>query len=205
MTTARATKLAALRAAKAAAEEAAVDVDVAGKAVGLDTCAKAGVQAQFDVEKDQAKGIPGDGIFLPTVGVRATIPPGWGPKYFTERNAQAFDNDDGSVYCGLRKDDFGDPPGDGSERALLDYAKEQAEFVKGRSRTYRLISIQPERAANGSGVSIRREVDGRVGRIAFFYLDDKRYVVDCNTDERRFEKADRDIFAPFMRGVTLPK
>ena len=128
-----------------------------------------------------------------------------GADFYEERNAQAFDNDDRTVYCAFRKDDFGDPPGGGSEKALLSYAKEQAEFVKSRSKSYRLISIQPERAANGRGVSIRRVVDGNAGRIAFFYVGTKRFVVDCNTNEKGFEKADREVFGPFMRGVTLPE
>jgi hypothetical protein len=200
----RAARAARARAAGAAASEAGVDSNVAARAAGLDTCAEVGIQARLITNRKEPAKVPGDGTFLPTVGVRVAIPDGWGPKFFRERNAQAFDNDDGSVYCALRLDHFGDPPGDGSKRALLDYAKEQSEFVKSRSQTYRLISIQPERAANGSGVSIRRVVDGRAGRIAFFYRPTKRYVVDCNTDEEHFEKTDREIFVRFMRGLTMP-
>ena len=193
------------RAARLAAAEAGVDSNVAARATGLGTCAKVGIQARVIDDRRERARVGGDGTFLPAVGVRVAIPDGWGPKFFRERNTQAFDNDDGSVYCAVRLDHFGEAPGDGSEEALLDYAKEQAEFVKGRSREYRLISIQPERAANGSGVSIRRVVDGLAGRIAFFYRPPKRYVVDCNTDEKRFGKTDREVFAPFMRGLRMPE
>ncbi len=194
---------AAARRARDETTERGVDANVAARAAGLGTCAKVGVQARHVTRSDEEK-VAGDGTFVPAAGVRAEIPEGWGPKYFEERNAQAFDNDDRTVYCAFRRDNFGAPPSGGSEKALLSYAKEQAKFVKSRSESYRLISIQPERAANGSGVSIRRVVDGNAGRIAFFYLGDKRYVVDCNTDEKGFEKADKEVFAPFMRGVTLP-
>lgn len=193
------------RSTRATAAEAGVDSNVAAKAAGLNVCADVGIQARVIIDAKAMEKVAGDGTFLPTVGVRVAIPDGWGPKFFRERNAQAFDSDDGTVYCALRLDHFGDAPGDGSERALLDYAKKQAEFVKSRSRSYRLISIQPERAANGDGVSIRRVVDGNTGRIAFFYRPPERYVVDCNTDEKQFEKTDREVFEPFMRSLTMPE
>ena len=146
-----------------------------------------------------------DGTYLPRTDVNAKIPEGWAPKRSTERATTAFASEDDDLYCAFGKTRFGKPPGDGSPAALLKYARSQSDFVKGKSQSYRLISIQRERALNGTGVGISRRVDGRGEHIAFFYLPPHRYVVLCATrTPADFTKHDRETFQPVIRSLSLP-
>ena len=145
------------------------------------------------------------GTHLRRTGVRARVPDGWRPKRSSESATTAFASDDDEVYCAFGRSRFGAAPGGGSPKALLKYAKAQSDFVKGKSRSYRLISIQPERAANGTGVGISRELDGRAEHIAFFYRPPQRYIVLCATrTPAEFSQRDREVFRPVIRGLSMP-
>ncbi|MGZ8988258.1 MAG: hypothetical protein ACXW2N_18165, partial [Allosphingosinicella sp.] len=189
----------------AKAEGPSEESETAATALGLKACTNGptthvasgprGPQANDPIESR---------TYLPKTDVRAKIPEGWAPKRSTEPATTAFASADDDLYCAFGRTRFGKAPGDGSPAALLKYAKSQSDFVKGKSRRYRLISIQRERAINSTGVGITRLVDGRGEHIAFFYRPPLRYVVLCATrTPAELADHDRETFQPIIRGLSL--
>ena len=189
----------------AEAKRPSAESESAAAALGLKACTN-GPTTHVASSPSAARTDPVESrTYLPRTGVRARVPEGWVPKRSSERATTAFASKDDDLFCAFGRTRFGKAPGDGSPAALRRYARSQSDFVKGRSKHYRLISIQRERAANGTGVGISRRVDGRGEHIAFFYRPPQRYVVLCATrTPAEFPRHDRETFRPVISDLALP-